>query len=666
MKKQIHIFVAMLATLFLTLSASAQGEWKWAHYWSGNGNNIFNKVINTAFDEEGNIYVYGTAGSSPVMDGTPFQFINNPQVLGQNSRSVLLTKYDTLGNLLWYKVIKSSSDNGTLPTWMEVRDNKIHISGNLSVGYVDDIATVNNVWLYYLDTLVTGTQIQSIPTADRTLPFRTGRYTYFITLDLDGNLLENHFVEAFSRQIYSDGNQAWEYLCGGLAESPIHVDLEGNTYVYTQLIYFGEETNPYTIIVDGDTNRKYDIFLEGNADSYSGVASLSNGMIYKFSPTWELLFVKKLVDHTVGVVASQEHTGDSVTPRFYPYLHGLSYDESDNMYLTGYVELAMYMNGMGGELHQYPAYVYWDSTHFAAIHDITSAEYCNFVIKYNTYGEVVWSNQIHTRGEDISGDPDKYARSAWFSNSYNENAVYVLGWGEYGTHEEALIYFDNESDSLKRFQPERSTICFFAKFNAATGCYESHGIVPAQTAMCGKKPSAIFNRVMAFSTINNTNRAICQWRDDGLFIQSYAVGTSATLENTSVALNNNGYCLASMTANASVSFGNGVSVGSGAVFALYHDPEFATPYVGVPEYGDHSSNLKIWPNPTNNILYVESDDKSIDYITIMDINGKILMRETVENYSILINISCLPAGTYLLESVGKDFISVEKIIKSNY
>ena len=301
MKKHLSLFVATLATLFITLTASAQGEWKWAHYWSGNGNNIFNKVINTAFDEEGNIYVYGTAGSSPVMDGTPFQFINNPQVLGQNSRSVLLTKYDTLGNLLWYKVIKSSSDNGTLPTWMEVRDNKIHISGNLSVGYVDDIATVNNVWLYYLDTLVTGTQIQSIPTADRTLPFRTGRYTYFITLDLDGNLLENHFVEAFSRQIYSDGNQAWEYLCGGLAESPIHVDLEGNTYVYTQLIYFGEETNPYTIIVDGDTNRKYDIFLEGNADSYSGVASLSNGMIYKFSPTWELLFVKKLVDHTVGV-----------------------------------------------------------------------------------------------------------------------------------------------------------------------------------------------------------------------------------------------------------------------------------------------------------------------------------------------------------------------------
>ena len=56
MKNRLSLFVATLATLFITLSASAQGEWKWAHYWSGNGNNIFNKVINTAFDEEGNIY----------------------------------------------------------------------------------------------------------------------------------------------------------------------------------------------------------------------------------------------------------------------------------------------------------------------------------------------------------------------------------------------------------------------------------------------------------------------------------------------------------------------------------------------------------------------------------------------------------------------------------
>ena len=64
MKNQFHLYVATLAILFITLAAPAQGEWKWAHYWTGSGGdltNIFNNITNTAFDEEGNVYVYGTA-----------------------------------------------------------------------------------------------------------------------------------------------------------------------------------------------------------------------------------------------------------------------------------------------------------------------------------------------------------------------------------------------------------------------------------------------------------------------------------------------------------------------------------------------------------------------------------------------------------------------------
>ena len=109
MKKQIHIFVAMLATLFLTLTASAQGEWKWAHYWSGGDGTLgsyYNEITNTAFDEEGNIYVYGTMGGNAVIDGLTFQFVNNGTVLNTNERSILLSKFDTLGNMLWYKVVK--------------------------------------------------------------------------------------------------------------------------------------------------------------------------------------------------------------------------------------------------------------------------------------------------------------------------------------------------------------------------------------------------------------------------------------------------------------------------------------------------------------------------------------------------------------------------------
>ncbi len=66
MKKQLTIFVATLATLFVTLTASAQGEWKWAHYWTGGDGTLgsyYNEITNTAFDEEGNAEVRSLTGS---------------------------------------------------------------------------------------------------------------------------------------------------------------------------------------------------------------------------------------------------------------------------------------------------------------------------------------------------------------------------------------------------------------------------------------------------------------------------------------------------------------------------------------------------------------------------------------------------------------------------
>ena len=122
---------------------------------------------------------------------------------------------------------------------------------------------------------------------------------------------------------------------------------------------------------------------------------------------------------------------------------------------------------------------------------------------------------------------------------------------------------------------------------------------------------------------------------------------------------------------APISFNNNVSANcpsgqSSAVFALYHDPSFAEPYVGISDYKEPLSNVRIWPNPTNNILYVESDNIPIDYITIMDLNGRILVKENVGDNSFVMNASCLSAGTYLLETVCKGQVSIDKFVKSNY
>ena len=117
--KKISLVKVIMAVAFLATAfpASAQGEWKWAKWWSGTdglSNAYYNTITNTAFDEDGNFYVYGSMGGTPVYDGINLQFVNNAQVLNKNERSILLAKFDTLGNMLWYKVVKSSAEMASI------------------------------------------------------------------------------------------------------------------------------------------------------------------------------------------------------------------------------------------------------------------------------------------------------------------------------------------------------------------------------------------------------------------------------------------------------------------------------------------------------------------------------------------------------------------------
>ena len=155
-----HRITPFLVFVLLIATATAQGEWKWAHYWSGQDgsySSYYNYITNTAFDDEGNIYVYGSMGGSAVFDGTTFQFTTNAEVLSHNEHSVLLAKFDTLGNMLWHKVVKSSAEMA-FPLWMELRDDKIYIAGNC--GFYGDYS---DSWLYYMDTLMYKYQVDSIP-----------------------------------------------------------------------------------------------------------------------------------------------------------------------------------------------------------------------------------------------------------------------------------------------------------------------------------------------------------------------------------------------------------------------------------------------------------------------------------------------------------------------
>lgn len=657
----------MATTVLFAISSSisAQGEWKWAHYWTGSGgdlNNIFNNVTNTAFDEEGNIYVYGTMGGNVRLDGEMLMFSNNSDVITTSEHSIMLAKFDTLGTMLWYKVIKCQGDYWSIPKWMTVKNDRIYITG------ITGMWSDRNYWLYYIDTLITKEDVLNLPVSERKPPYKRSRWTFFSQLDLDGNRIEDHFVETYTRQYYESGNnfvRSVRPICTDeyANPTPMHVDNEGDIYLFAPFDYAGNEEDPYTIVIDGDSSRTYDLYLPGSS---CGNSSLQNAMLYKFTPNWELEFAKLMVQNTEGIATSWELAHDSINPLYYVYPEWLSYDQEGDMYVSGFVMLGLSV--FGASLHQYPVHIYFDSLHYATINDRSGTKRLNFIIKYNNAGNIVWSNQIYTVG-DISGPSYSYAE--WRGSCIDNDHLYLLGGAGYHSGSSSKIYFDIESNYLQRFDTTGS-IGFFAKYDKSTGQYVSQGIIPAFEAISSKTLAVINNRVFATASFNNSgNVLLTEWRNDGLVIRADTINcvSSDLHRSQGIVANDNGCLLLSLISYAPVTFSDDVVADcdnpgrSHAVFALYHDPSFAEPYVGINHYAEDVASIKVWPNPTSNILYVESDNSPIDCVTIMDLNGRIIMKEKVGDNSFVVNAARLPAGLYFLETVCKGARTVEKFVK---
>ena len=299
---------------------------------------------------------------------------------------------------------------------------------------------------------------------------------------------------------------------------------------------------------------------------------------------------------------------------------------------------------------------------------ITAAEYCNFIVKYDRNGNVLWTNQIHTFGGDtpVNGS----ARCLWNGNDFNDNSVYILGTGAY--NDAALIYFDDPNHPLQRYQNTHSGVCFFVRYDATTGYYVNHGIAPALNALSSTNPTVINNRVFALSRCNsNTEYWLSMWRNDGLFIKAdtiHSVNEIAIHRCIGTCANESGYLMVSLTAKGSVSFDNNVSVNcpsehSNAVFALYHNSEFSTPYVGVPEHDGPKPEVRLWPNPATERITIESEEEfPIVSVAVADMQGTILTLLPVKDVRCTLNVHNLAPGTYIAHVQTKAGISDVKFV----
>ena len=181
--------ITLIAITIVSFNLYSQ---QWAKSYTGaeeDATSFFNTVYNTACDSQGNTYFVGTFGEGATFDGIPLldaQLYNNAQ-------SLVVAKLDPNGNMLWRKAIKNWSNYNVWPA------NNLKIVGDTSIVFLVSQMMLplndNLYFLYYLDTLV------RVPQGENYYPdypfSALDGYSgsMLITLDLDGNLINNHFLQ---------------------------------------------------------------------------------------------------------------------------------------------------------------------------------------------------------------------------------------------------------------------------------------------------------------------------------------------------------------------------------------------------------------------------------------------------------------------------------------
>lgn len=640
----------LLQTVFF--STSAQGEWKWANYWTGNDDplsstNAYNYVVKTAFDDEGNIYAFGSCGGTAQISdqSQAIHMLNNATVLTANTQGSVLAKFDRNGNLLWHRIIKSSRSECT-PYDMFFDGNRIVI-----LGLYSNSGAVNE-HLWFFDTLITGQHFAGIPWEEQIPPYAFGNYNYIVSFDIDGNRHESVSVHILSRESYGvgDGTRLNEPLGNRMS---FCVDSHGNSYIAVDAIYSGADTLPYTIVIDKDTNRmSYDVYFPENCYKYNGTwNTVNNTLLYKFSHDWELEWVHRVVDHTDGL--SSALPMDTINPYFNPVTFGVNIDDNDELYLSGYLSEMQIMD----EYNQYPMHIYWDSVHYAIVADHGLAKFLPFIIKYNSDGEVQWSNQAYVRNENNS----VFLSTDWFDNYIDDGGVYLIGRKTNIPGYQTMYYFDGEENQLPNFDGQQ---VYFVKFDKQTGQFVNYGIMPGQTSVSNRIRPTVINNHLLFQVVGlgvqQTSTLLCYFNTNGQFMGADTI--SYTIDDWhksgGVVVSDEGYILCDMMNSQDLTFGHDMTLDlyndnrSCAIIALKYDPSILEPYpegpLEVAQYDERLDCIRLYPNPAVDRITIESPENlPIDGVAITNLAGQFLGVRIVDATHADINVRDLPAGTYI-------------------
>ncbi len=669
MKNILLIIKPLILLVFLSLNIinlQSQGQWQWAKSYSGqdgmNNTDKYNRIYNSVFDSQGNIYIVGTMGENAILDTTHLS-----EGFWENQAAIILSKLDPQGNLLWHKSIKNTGTSQN-PCWLQiVGDTSIAIMAKMYV------PGSNMDYLWYLDTLIQGNN--SNPPQ---YPIRNGDYDCFLNFDLNGNLKSQHFLQR--QEIKIDGTLKYpRSLTDYMTIAPFHIDKNGYIYIYISAWQTNDAVS-YNLVVDNQTSYYCDT-----------ISMQQSTKIFKFTPDFDLVWEKDIIRDTSGIGI------DPATSSFTPYITGISSDSEDNMYLTGYI------NRYRGTTEDTTFYrnIELGNNKRLIIND-AGCENLGFLIKYDTTGEPQWANQLYGKKNFNGTEVFPFYFSEIYNSTVNEdnNSVYIIARAAYDTIY-CKMYLDDTTefvfDQSNLINPIRTPMnggVFFVKYNKETGDYLSYGTsISSEITDVGyyynmsiaAKNNQVFSQVRyrhdligvdtAFTTggITAPSLGVMRWRDDGKVIDVINLpinGSQSYVTCNNTILNDNGDLFITGMFDNTMSFGDvnliGSSGRSNAFMAKYHDSTFVHPYTessirDIPLINE--KGIIVYPNPTKGDVNITTQGEKINSFSLYNINGQLLLKsEKLKTKMEKLNLSNFSKGVYMIKIITDKNVYSKKVI----
>ncbi len=582
----------LLLSILLAASLPAFSQhFDWVKSYSANNPlrplwNPYNFIVSSVTDSYGNLYVAGRFANGAAIDGQDLLPIT-PHGSQYCYRNSFIIKFSPQGQILWKKVLHSNDEKPGNVTEM-------HIVGDTALYITSDVYIPNSdgQYIYFYDTLITKDNASYMMSLDScTYSYATA----FSIMDLDGNVLEHHFlhialIDTAGRVITSDRSDGNPESSGRIFNhyfqaNPFCVDSDGNIIIgqVPREISDTPGSNNWqllsgiSIMVDG--HSRFSFYPENRP-------TRSNYRILKFSPHFDNLLQYQYVFADTPFWNGDPPAGDPLTTG------RLLMDSEDNIYLC---------HTVFNRDRDYGRVSLNDASDMV----LEGKEvFMGFLVKYNSHLEPQYIRQINYLNTQTQGYYDYY----FFHNmtiDEDSNSLFVIASVACDVPQETM-YVDG-------VQLNANNNALFLQFDKNTGRFLSYGIVP--TNKCSNFLDTLVytgvvcknNRVFALPTFQNN----IQWQNNeinieqykwgkGLFIWDYAGNPIQYIDFNSISRRSEpgnalvlhdsilyvcGYSTSSMTMADTILYPSGNTL---AYIAKYVDTSFMTPYVytGPQDTGD--------------------------------------------------------------------------------